>query len=116
MTEACIGGYYDDENINFSQAAQRLTDVLIEKSGISSQSTVLDVGCGNGITALYIANKFGCKTIGVDLSGVRVKNALKNLKAQPENIQDIVQFIKSSATTLPFENNFFSNILSQSSI
>lgn len=109
-------GYFDEENINFSQASQRLTDLLIEKAHINRASMVLDVGCGNGTTALCIAERFGCKVIGIDLSGVRIKNALERLKEQPEDIQEKVQFIKSSATTLPFENNFFSSVLSQSSL
>lgn len=109
-------GFFDKENINFLSACQRLTDMMIGKSGINHKSAVLDVGCGNGETTLYIADKCGCKITGIDLSGVRVKNAVQKLETQPEKIRNHVQFIQSSATALPFENNFFSNIWSQATI
>lgn len=109
-------GYFDQEGMSFAQAGQRLTDVLIEKSGIDCKSVVLDVGCGNGTTVLHIASKFDCRTVGVDLSGVRIKNALKNLKTQPRAIQENAKFIKSSGASLPFKNDYFSTVLSQSSI
>lgn len=106
-------GFFDKENINFLSACQNLTDIMIDKSDINYKSTVLDVGCGNGETTIYIANKCNCKITGIDLSGVRIKNAVQKLKSQSENH---VQFIKSSATALPFKNNFFSNIWSQATI
>ena len=34
---------------------------------ISSNSYVLDVGCGVGATPCYIAHKVGCRVVGVDI-------------------------------------------------
>jgi cyclopropane fatty-acyl-phospholipid synthase-like methyltransferase len=42
-------------------------DIAAQKLGISAQSHVLDIGSGIGGTARYLAWKYGCKAIGVEL-------------------------------------------------
>ena len=36
--------------------------------GLAPHSTVLDVGCGNGISSQVLSERFGCHVLGVDLS------------------------------------------------
>ena len=43
------------------------TEKLVELCNITSGSYVLDVGCGSGITAAYLAEKHGCRVMGVDI-------------------------------------------------
>ena len=45
---------------------------MIEKGQINQDSKVLDLGCGNGTTALSLHDELGCNVVGVDLSGVRI--------------------------------------------
>ena len=42
------------------------TKELIEMCRIGANSYVLDVGCGVGATACYLAKKLGCHVVGVD--------------------------------------------------
>jgi len=72
------GLFYDDED--HITASKNLTEFMIEKSKISGNSVVLDVGCGDGEVDIQIVKKIKCKLIGIDLSGVRVKNAKKKLQ------------------------------------
>lgn len=104
-------GFFDQNNQSFLKASKNLTNIMIEKSKIDKDSKVLDLGCGNGEVAIYIANKTGCQITGVDLSGVRIENAKKKL----EN-NDRVDFLKATATDLPFEDNSFTHIWSQAVI
>jgi len=43
------------------------TEALIELCHIGRESTILDVGCGVGATACFIATKVGCRVVGVDI-------------------------------------------------
>jgi arsenite methyltransferase len=53
-------------------------------------SRVLDVACGKGTTAVFLANKFGCEVFGVDY-GVQNVEAARSL-AQTERVDARVQF------------------------
>ena len=41
---------------------------LAEKIGLAANAAVLDIGCGYGISARALADRFGCRVLGVDLS------------------------------------------------
>lgn len=41
---------------------------LAENIGLETNSSVLDVGCGNGISAYALNKHYGCRVLGVDLS------------------------------------------------
>ena len=43
------------------------TEALIELCKIGKASYVLDVGCGVGVTACFIAERVGCRVVGVDI-------------------------------------------------
>lgn len=63
---------------------------------INKNSLILDIGCGTGRYASYL-KELGCNVIGVDISQ-------ELLDCVPETISTFC----SSATNLPFDNNFFS--------
>src|SRR5438445_13013932 len=44
------------------------TAELAEATGVEASTRVLDVGCGIGGPARYLAARFGCRVTGVDLS------------------------------------------------
>jgi len=44
------------------------TDEMVRMCKISKDKKVLDIGSGKGITACYLAQKYGCEIIGIDLS------------------------------------------------
>lgn len=105
------GLFQDDENV--VSASNNLTNHMIERARISENSNVLDVGCGNGEVDVQIVKKMGCKIIGVDLSSVRIENAKKKITPKLKNK---LKFIHTSATNLPFSDEAFSQVISQSTI
>ena len=110
-------GYFDSTTgDDFSTASARLNDVMLVRSGIETGSTVLDLGCGNGNTSIWLAQQRECRVTGVDLSGVRVQNALDAAARQPKQISDRIAFRKASATDLPFEEGGFTHVWSQAAI
>ena len=69
-------GYFDETTFgDFMRASARLDEVMAAKGRIDASSHVLDLGCGNGNTALWLAKTYGCRVTGIDLSSVRVNNA-----------------------------------------
>ncbi|NET58682.1 MAG: methyltransferase domain-containing protein [Symploca sp. SIO2E6] len=98
---------------DFIPACQRWNEYMLEKSGITASSKVLDLGCGNGNTAIWLAEKTGCEVVGIDLSNVRISNALEKVRNYPSLS---LQFHKASATNLPFEEGTFTHIWSQATL
>jgi SAM-dependent methyltransferase len=44
---------------------------------LSSTSSVVDMGCGNGRNLIFLANEFGMKGVGVDISSAAIAQAKK---------------------------------------
>ncbi|MHC5831500.1 MAG: class I SAM-dependent methyltransferase, partial [Nostoc sp.] len=68
---------------------------------------VLEIGCGVGDFAIYLANQ-GANVTAVDFSPIAI--AMAKEKSQIQNIN--VQFQVADAQALPFEANTFDLILS----
>lgn len=56
---------------------------MLSQSGVEKDSRVLDLGCGNGNTAIWLSQQTGCEVVGVDLSGVRIENAKTKAQQYP---------------------------------
>ena len=56
---------------------------LAENINLKPNSTVLDVGCGNGISAQILNQHFSCQVLGVDLSEKMIESG-RSLCASPE--------------------------------
>lgn len=67
--------------------------------------SVLDVGCGLGGSARYIAEKYGCNVIGIDLTEQYIDVANKLTKIV--KMSGKVSFKHASALDIPFESNNF---------
>jgi len=70
---------------------------ILENYGIY-EGKILDVMCGNGRHALYLAEK-GYQVIGLDLSPVFIKDAIK--RAEKMGVKDNVSFIIGDIRDLP---------------
>lgn len=110
-------GYFDQladlHAKDFLPACQRWNEYMLEQSGITADSCVLDIGCGNGNTAVWLATQTGCEVVGLDLSSVRISNA-EDLARQHPSLR--LSFHKASATSLPFSDRFFTHVWSQATL
>jgi ubiquinone/menaquinone biosynthesis C-methylase UbiE len=110
-------GVFDDSTGNdFLKACANLNDMMVAKGRIDSSSRVLDLGCGNGTTAIWLSGDHNCHVTGVDLSGVRVQNAKDKSAELDQSEQAKLAFEKASATELPFDEGTFSHLWSQAVI
>ncbi len=56
-------------------ASKRWNEYMLSKSRIDASSRVLNIGCGNGNMAVWLAQQTGCEVVGIDISEVRIENA-----------------------------------------
>jgi len=87
------------------------TNKLAEKCHITRDSKVLDIGCGKGTSAVYLAKQFHCQITGIDVDERLIDQAKK--LAQKEGVFREVKFLRGDALRLPFSNDEFDVTLSQ---
>lgn len=88
------------------------TEELIEMCHIGRDSYILDVGCGVGVTPCTLAKRIGCRVVGVDISPQMVARA--RVRAKRTRVPDTVEFKIADAQDLPFEDELFDAVLTES--
>ena len=86
-----------------------MTAQLGRMLGLTPSSRVLDVACGKGTTAVFLAKEFGCYVLGVDYGDQNVE-AARSL-AQAEHVDARVQLERSDAENLPFLEESFDAVI-----
>jgi ubiquinone/menaquinone biosynthesis C-methylase UbiE len=85
-----------------------LTRRLGELLHLGPQSRVLDVACGNGASAAFLAERFGCEVVGVDYSDQNVTQA--NGLAAAKRLTR-VHCKRADAERLPFTSESFDAVI-----
>jgi arsenite methyltransferase len=94
---------------SFHPGGLGLTEELACLLALTVDSLVLDVASGKGTSAFFLAERFGCRIVGIDLSEENVRQA--NAEAQARGLNDRVEFQVGDAESLPFESGTFDAIL-----
>ena len=76
---------------------------------LSDTHTLLEVGCGNGVTAVFLSQKYGCHVTGIDSSENMIAAAAK--QAEAERLANKVAFLVADAANLPFPDSMFDTII-----
>jgi ubiquinone/menaquinone biosynthesis C-methylase UbiE len=100
-------GYWDSDEDQSSnrEASDKLTDLLIERSGDLSSGTVLDVGCGIGLATFRLAEHSGFQITGVSNNQKQLDQA--NELAAQRGLADRVKFEFADALQLPYADGTF---------
>ena len=88
------------------------TDRLLADCHAENASDVLVVGCGIGVSAAYIAKKYGCRVVGVDISDKMIEWARK--RAKRERVESKIELRTADIQDLPFETNRFDAVIVES--
>ncbi len=89
----------------------KATRQLLDQLQITEDSKVVDIACGKGTTALYIAKLYGCNVIGIDVEKDLIEEA--NQLVRKKGLEHKVTFQVGDAMQLPFEDNSFDVAVSQ---
>lgn len=65
---AYSSGYHASPSVSLEEAQRAKLDLVCRKLGLSSGSTLLDVGCGWGSLSLHAAEHFGAQVVGVTIA------------------------------------------------
>jgi sarcosine/dimethylglycine N-methyltransferase len=106
ITEAVLCAH-DQDHYGGLDAVER----LMAHARFRPDDHVLDVCCGIGGPARYIAWKAGCRVTGLDLTASRIEGA-RRLTALA-GLEPQVDFRQGNALQMPFEPQAFSALISQ---
>lgn len=95
----------------FHTRGRAATIELARRAALTPGLKVLDVGCGLGGSARYLASEHGCRVTGIDLTKEYVDAA--NALAELVGMKDIVTFHQASALELPFPDGSFDAVWTQ---
>ena len=106
------GEKYDIEFIRENMMgpnSMKILEELTDGFTLTSGMRVLDLGCGNGLTSIFLANVFGVQVFAVDLwiSATDNYNRFKKI-----GLEDRIIPIHADATQLPFADEYFDAVIS----
>jgi cyclopropane fatty-acyl-phospholipid synthase-like methyltransferase len=92
----------DCQNLGASKMLQVIATAVAEHRVPEPADTVLDVGCGMGGPGRFLADRFGCSVLGVDLLALRVEAA--QALTDRTGLADRVTYRVADARRLPVDD------------
>lgn len=90
----------------------KATDELLTLCHVKDAEAVLYVGSGIGVGPAYIARKFGCQVVAVDISEKMLSWTTQ--RAREDGVSNIVETRLANVLALPYEDNCFDAVLVES--
>ncbi|VEB98716.1 Glycine/sarcosine/dimethylglycine N-methyltransferase [Cedecea lapagei] len=90
---------------------KKATEWLLASSALGPNKKVLEVACNMGTTSMGIAERFGCRVIGIDMDKVALRKAQQAIGAR--GLSDLVTVLVADASKLPFENEAFDVVINE---
>lgn len=87
-----------------------LTKNMLAGEDINENSVILDAGCGTGQTTAYLYQQYKSKVMGLELNSIMLEKARNRF----ERLQLPIQLFQGSIEKIPFADNSFDFILSES--
>lgn len=101
--------FSDNENIMRGPNALWLIEILCEKMDLKPGMRVLDMGCGKGLTSIFLAKEFGVTVFANDLWIDPTDNYKRFVEM---GVEDKVFPIHAEAHNLPYADGFFDAAIS----
>lgn len=99
------------EGASLQESMDNTNVVMAEAANLSADDRVIDLGCGYGSTARYIASKYGCEVIGQTISNEELKLAQE--RAQNSDARHLLTFEWGDFHNVEYPDNSFDVVWSQ---
>ncbi|MCI8992153.1 MAG: methyltransferase domain-containing protein [Eubacterium sp.] len=86
----------------FRPGGLALTETAAKAASLSTDTPILDIGCGTGSSLKHLHQIYGCPITGIDLSATCIASAKKSV---PEGT-----FLQADASALPFADASFTAV------
>ncbi|MBK8518532.1 MAG: methyltransferase domain-containing protein [Saprospiraceae bacterium] len=107
-------GYFEEGINNHDEALINMNMVLSKKANILSSDRVLDAGCGQGGSSMWMAEHIGCHVVGITLVPHQVLKAQEHSKSR--KLEDRTEFYVKDYCNTGFSDASFSVIWACESI
>ena len=107
-------GYFEDGIQNHDEALVNMNTILSNNINITSDDTVLDAGCGQGGSSMWLAENIGCDVVGITLVPHQVHKAKRDSKRR--KIEHKTEFYVQDYCKTAFSDASFSVIWACESI
>ena len=115
VIKACCARLYESNwarlllGDSFHPGGLALTQRLGSLLDLQPGSRVLDVAAGEGVSAIYLAQRFGCRVVGIEYSRKNVEAA--SSAAERAGMAGRVRFKLGDAESLPFRDEEFDALI-----
>lgn len=116
----CCAAAYDSDiaklllGASFHPGGVKLTERLGQLLNLKPRTRVLDVAAGTGTSGIFLAERFGCEVVGIDLSGKNVQEATRRALAM--GLAERASFRWADAEQLPFADGSFDALICECSV
>jgi ubiquinone/menaquinone biosynthesis C-methylase UbiE len=104
-------GTWESADESLQVAMDRTNRIMAAQAGITAGSEVLDVGCGYGETARFLAEEYGARVTGTNISEKEL--ALARERAAGTDLGDALRFEYGDFHNLPYPDGSYDVIWSQ---
>lgn len=89
--------------------SMKILEELLKDVNLDSSMRILDLGCGRGLTSVFLAREYGVKVFALDLWIEATENFERFKKAGVENL---IVPIHADALNMPFADGYFDAVIS----
>jgi ubiquinone/menaquinone biosynthesis C-methylase UbiE len=94
---------------SFHPGGLRLTARLGERLELGPGKRVLDVACGKGESAIFLAQRFGCEVVGIDFGAENIREAAA--RASSAGVTNLAAFRQGDAERIEFPGSDFDAVI-----
>ncbi|TQN27844.1 glycine/sarcosine N-methyltransferase [Haloactinospora alba] len=111
-TDIHVGLYRSDDD-DIAEASRRTVERMAEKTQITENTKVIDIGAGYGGSARYLARTYGCKVTCLNLS--EVENERNREMNRAAGLDHLIEVLDGDFEDIPVQDNGFDIVWSQDS-